>query len=137
MLGIIGGRVFDPQNGKAGDVGDIWVKDGRIVPEGAVSRDQAEIVDAAGLVVMAGGVDIHAHIVGGSAASRRYSTSRSTRCAAVQRACHAVARADPRCQAKCSARTAACVAPRAARSGGRSSGRSASPGGATRPRPRP
>ena len=65
MLGIIGGRVYDPQNGKTGEVGDIWVKDGRIVPEELVDRDKADIVDAAGLVVMAGGVDIDAHIVGG------------------------------------------------------------------------
>ena len=65
MLGIIGGRVYDPQNDKAGEIGDIWVKDGRIVPAAEVDRDRAEIVDAAGLVVMAGGVDIHAHIVGG------------------------------------------------------------------------
>ena len=65
MLGIIGGRVYDPQNDKAGEIGDIWVKDGRIVPAAEVDREKAEIIDAAGLVVMAGGVDIHAHIVGG------------------------------------------------------------------------
>ncbi|HET6474680.1 MAG TPA: formylmethanofuran dehydrogenase subunit A [Thermoleophilia bacterium] len=65
MLGIIGGRVYDPQNAKAGEIGDIWVKDGRIVAAEEIDREHAEIVDAAGLVVMAGGVDIHAHIVGG------------------------------------------------------------------------
>ena len=65
MLGIIGGRVYDPQNGLDGEVGDIWVKDGRVVAAGEVDRQAAEIVDAAGLVVMPGGVDVHAHIVGG------------------------------------------------------------------------
>jgi formylmethanofuran dehydrogenase subunit A len=71
MLGILGGRVYDPQNGSDGDVRDIWVKDGRVVAAQEVDRERAEIVDAAGLVVMPGGVDIHAHIVGGEVNSGR------------------------------------------------------------------
>jgi hypothetical protein len=31
MLGILGGRVYDPRNGKDGEIGDIWVRDGRVV----------------------------------------------------------------------------------------------------------
>lgn len=65
MLGILGGRIYDPQNGKDGEVGDIWVKGGRVVASGDVDREAAQTIDAAGLVVMPGGVDIHAHIVGG------------------------------------------------------------------------
>ena len=65
MLGILGGRIYDPQNGKDGQVGDIWVKDGRLVAPEDVDREAAQTVDATGLVVMPGGVDIHAHIVGG------------------------------------------------------------------------
>jgi formylmethanofuran dehydrogenase subunit A len=65
MLGILGGRIYDPRNGKDGEVGDIWVKDGRVVAPGDVDREAAQTIDAAGLVVMPGGVDIHAHIVGG------------------------------------------------------------------------
>jgi formylmethanofuran dehydrogenase subunit A len=71
MLGILGGRIYDPRNGKDGEVGDIWVKDGCIVSPGDVDREAATIVDAAGLVVMPGGVDIHAHIVGGEVNSGR------------------------------------------------------------------
>lgn len=71
MLGILGGRIYDPQNGKDGEVGDIWVKDGRIVAADEVDRERAEVVDAAGLVVMPGGVDIHAHIAGGEVNSGR------------------------------------------------------------------
>ena len=71
MLGILGGRVYDPQNGRDGEVGDIWVKDGRIVPPAEVDRERAEVVDATGLVVMPGGVDIHAHIVGAEVNSGR------------------------------------------------------------------
>jgi formylmethanofuran dehydrogenase subunit A len=65
MLGILGGRIYDPRNHKDGEVGDIWVKDGRVVAPEDVDREAAQTVEAAGLVVMPGGVDIHAHIVGG------------------------------------------------------------------------
>ncbi len=71
MLGILGGRVYDPRNGKDGEVGDIWVKDGRVVAPEDVDRASAQTVDAAGLVVMPGGVDIHAHIAGGEVNSGR------------------------------------------------------------------
>jgi formylmethanofuran dehydrogenase subunit A len=64
MLGLLGGRVYDPQNGRAGEVGDIWVRDGRVVSADEVERERAEIVDVSGLVVMPGGVDIHSHVVG-------------------------------------------------------------------------
>ncbi|HET89658.1 MAG TPA: formylmethanofuran dehydrogenase subunit A, partial [Chloroflexi bacterium] len=64
MLGIVNGTVYDPPNGINGEVRDIWIKDGRIVAAEDVDRAQAQIVDAAGLVVMAGGVDIHSHFVG-------------------------------------------------------------------------
>ena len=71
MLGILGGRVYDPRNGKDGEIGDVWVKDGRVVAPEDVDRDHAQTVDATGLVVMPGGVDIHAHIVGGEVNSGR------------------------------------------------------------------
>ena len=71
MLGILGGRVYDPRNGKDGEVGDIWVKDGRVVAPEDGDRESAQTVDAAGLVVMPGGVDIHAHIAGGEVNSGR------------------------------------------------------------------
>jgi len=63
MIGIINGEVYDPQNGINGEVRDIWIEDGKIVSAPPV-REDAEIIDAAGLVVMPGGVDIHSHIVG-------------------------------------------------------------------------
>src|SRR5660398_146412 len=64
MLGVLGGRVYDPQNGIAGEVRDIWVKEGRVVSPEEVDKEQAEIIDASGLAVMPRGVDIHSHIVG-------------------------------------------------------------------------
>jgi len=58
---IAGGRVIDPAHGRD-TVGDVWIRDGRIVdaPNG---RPEASY-DAAGKVVMAGGIDIHSHIAG-------------------------------------------------------------------------
>jgi formylmethanofuran dehydrogenase subunit A len=64
MLGILNGRVYDPRNGVDGRVQDIWVRDGRIVSPDEVEGERAETIDATGLVVMPGGVDIHSHVAG-------------------------------------------------------------------------
>jgi formylmethanofuran dehydrogenase subunit A len=61
MLRIADGRVYDPANGIAGEVRDICVQDGRIVADVPA---HARRIDARGMVVMPGGVDIHAHIAG-------------------------------------------------------------------------
>jgi formylmethanofuran dehydrogenase subunit A len=64
VLGILNGLVYDPRNGIDGQARDLWVKGGRIVLPEEVAPGQAEILDATGLVVMPGGVDIHSHIAG-------------------------------------------------------------------------
>ena len=64
MLGIVNGRVYDPINGVNGEVRDVWMKDGRIVAPDDVDRERAETIDATGMVVMPGGVDIHSHFAG-------------------------------------------------------------------------
>ena len=61
MLRIAGGRVYDPANGIAGEVRDVCVQDGKIVADVPA---HARRIDARGMVVMPGGVDIHAHIAG-------------------------------------------------------------------------
>ena len=58
---IVNGRIYDPGNGIDGAVQDICIEDGRIVE--SVSAD-AKRIDAQGMVVMPGGVDIHCHIAG-------------------------------------------------------------------------
>ena len=60
-LRIAGGRVYDPANGVDGEVRDVCLSDGRVVDE---VPDGAARIDARGMVVMPGGVDIHAHIAG-------------------------------------------------------------------------
>ncbi len=65
LLKIAGGTVYDPANNIDGQVRDIWVDGGAIVaaPSDPAIRPARQI-DAAGLVVMPGGVDIHCHIAG-------------------------------------------------------------------------
>ena len=56
------GFVYDPVNGIDGQKIDIAVKDGKIVEK--VNERKAKKIDASGMVVMPGGVDIHCHIAG-------------------------------------------------------------------------
>jgi formylmethanofuran dehydrogenase subunit A len=57
------GLVFDPLNGINGEKMDIAIKNGKIVAK--VNEHKAKIVDASGMSVLPGGVDIHSHIAGG------------------------------------------------------------------------
>jgi len=59
---IKNGFVFDPINGINGEKMDIAIKDGKIVE--SVHEKRAKKIDATGLTVMPGGVDIHCHIAG-------------------------------------------------------------------------
>ncbi len=60
-LRIVNGRVYDPANGLDGAVRDVCVRDGKIVADAPAD---AKRIDARGMVVMPGGVDIHCHIAG-------------------------------------------------------------------------
>lgn len=64
-LKIAQGTVYDPANGIDGKVCDLWILDGRIVapPTDSTIRP-VRTIDASGLVVMPGGIDIHCHIAG-------------------------------------------------------------------------
>ncbi len=62
LLRIAGGAVYDPANGVDGAIQDIWIRDGQIVGDPGEQPDRT--IDAVGLVVMPGGVDLHSHIVG-------------------------------------------------------------------------
>lgn len=57
-LKITGGRIIDPAN-QRDEVADLFIRDGRIVEE--VSAD-AEMIDAKGLVVAPGLIDLHVHL---------------------------------------------------------------------------
>ncbi len=60
---IKNGFVFDPLNQINGEKMDICIKDGKIVA--SVNERKAKKIDASGLTIMPGGVDIHTHIAGG------------------------------------------------------------------------
>jgi formylmethanofuran dehydrogenase subunit A len=62
---LAGGRIFDPANGRNDAVGDIFIRDGRIVADPGSGAKIAQVIDVAGRVIMAGGIDIHSHICGG------------------------------------------------------------------------
>jgi len=62
-LRIAGGTVYDPANGVDGVVGDVCVEGDRIVAELPAGAPR---LDVRGMVVMPGGVDIHAHVAGSS-----------------------------------------------------------------------
>lgn len=58
---IINGTVYDPINDIDGKVKEICIKDGKIVDS---VPDDATLIDAQGMVIMPGAVDIHCHIAG-------------------------------------------------------------------------
>lgn len=57
--------MYDPANGVEGAVRDLWVADGRMVAAPTDPNVRPErTLDARGLVIMPGGVDMHCHIAG-------------------------------------------------------------------------
>jgi formylmethanofuran dehydrogenase subunit A len=63
QLRIVGGTVHDPANGVDGETRDVCIENGRIVDR---LPSDAPKLDARGMVVMPGGVDIHAHFASSS-----------------------------------------------------------------------
>ncbi len=60
MLRITGGKVYDPANNVNGVIQDVCICDGRIVADVEGGRT----IDATGMVVFPGGVDVHTHVAG-------------------------------------------------------------------------
>jgi formylmethanofuran dehydrogenase subunit A len=58
---VKGGFIIDPTRKIDGVVGDVAIKDGKIVEKVSSS---AKVIDAKGKIVMAGGVDVHSHVAG-------------------------------------------------------------------------
>ena len=59
---IKNGFVYDPLNGVNGEKMDIAISKGKIVDK--LDGKRKKIIDASGMIVMPGGVDIHSHIAG-------------------------------------------------------------------------
>ncbi|MFW9800194.1 MAG: formylmethanofuran dehydrogenase subunit A, partial [Candidatus Thorarchaeota archaeon] len=62
------GRIYDPKNKIDGEIMDISIADGKIVDK---TEGKAKTIDLKGRMVMAGGVDMHSHIVGSKLAFGR------------------------------------------------------------------
>jgi formylmethanofuran dehydrogenase subunit A len=60
VLRIRGGKIYDPANGVGGEIRDLCISNGRIVAEVEGGRT----IDATGMVVFPGGVDVHTHVAG-------------------------------------------------------------------------
>jgi formylmethanofuran dehydrogenase subunit A len=78
MLRITGGKVYDPANGIHGEVKDICISDGRIV----ANVDGGRTIDATGMIVFPGGVDVHTHVAGAALNFARAMTPENHRVAA-------------------------------------------------------
>ena len=65
LFKITGGYLYDPANGIDGQVRDLWIQDGKMVdPPTDPNVVPTRVLDAGGLVVMPGGIDMHCHIAG-------------------------------------------------------------------------
>src|SRR6187399_2109315 len=63
MLCITGGKVYDPANGIDGVIKDLYINDqGQFVEAAPGGRT----IDASGMIVFPGGVDVHTHVAGGA-----------------------------------------------------------------------
>lgn len=65
------GSIYDPTQNLHGETHDLFIQDGIIVADpGPAARFDA-VYDLTGLIVMAGGIDIHSHIAGGNVNTAR------------------------------------------------------------------
>jgi len=64
LVKLAGGRIVDPANKRDG-IGDVYLRDGRIVGDPGAGAKLDRTYDLAGHVVMAGAIDLHSHICGG------------------------------------------------------------------------
>ena len=69
---IINGKIYDPSQGINGIEKDLFIDNGLIVePKKNELSKFNRIIDASGLIVMAGAIDIHSHIAGGNVNNAR------------------------------------------------------------------
>jgi formylmethanofuran dehydrogenase subunit A len=71
VIKLSGGKVYDPVNNTAGEVKDIYLRDGHIIAEPGPGTRIEQDYDVSGKIVMAGAIDIHSHIAGGNVNNAR------------------------------------------------------------------
>ncbi|MBX6322823.1 MAG: formylmethanofuran dehydrogenase subunit A [Rhodospirillaceae bacterium] len=65
LVKLAGGMIVDPANGRDRVVADLYIAEGRIVPDPGPDARVERVFDVSGRIVMAGGIDIHSHLAGG------------------------------------------------------------------------
>jgi formylmethanofuran dehydrogenase subunit A len=65
VIRLKGAKIYDPAHGVNGVVRDLYLHDGRIVPEPGPGTPIDRDIDLSGRVAMAGAIDLHTHIGGG------------------------------------------------------------------------
>lgn len=78
MLRIRGGKVYDPANGVDGVIKDICIDGGKVVADVRGGKT----IDATGMFVFPGGVDVHTHVAGAGLNFARAMTPENHRAAA-------------------------------------------------------
>ena len=68
---LTGGMIYDPVQRLDGVIGDVFLRDGLIVPDPGPGAGGDAVYGLSGQIVMAGGVDIHSHIAGGNVDTAR------------------------------------------------------------------
>lgn len=65
LLKISHGMLYDPVHGVDGQVRDLWIQNGSVIQVPAsLDMKPDRVIDARGLIMMPGGVDMHCHIAG-------------------------------------------------------------------------
>ncbi len=63
MLKITGGKVYDPANNINGQIKDLFIDDNGSFVDAV---DGGRTIDASGMIIFPGGVDVHTHVAGGA-----------------------------------------------------------------------
>ncbi len=58
---IAGGRIIDPSR-DCDEIGDLWISRGHVLPTGAGYEEAEIVIDARGLIVCPGLIDVHVHL---------------------------------------------------------------------------
>ena len=80
MLRITNAKIYDPANNVNGVVKDLCIANGRIVER--IDEGHGRTIDATGMIVFPGGVDIHTHVAGAALNFARAMTPENQRKAA-------------------------------------------------------
>ena len=71
LIKLTGGQIYDPVQNLHGELRDLFIHDGLMANDPGPDAKFDAVYDLAGLIVMAGAVDIHSHIAGGNVNTAR------------------------------------------------------------------